>query len=120
MISILQETEGNILAVKATGTLTAEDYEKIFIPQLTQLIEEYGKVSVIFLFSENFTGMELGAAWNDLTFGMEHRHDFEKIAVVCDSKWVEWATTLAACLVDGKVVTFSTAEYGEAISWVKK
>ena len=43
MITIMQETEGRTLVVKATESLTSQDYEKVFIPQLNQLIDKFGK-----------------------------------------------------------------------------
>jgi hypothetical protein len=84
IITIKQETEGRSLVVKATENLTSQDYEKVFIPQLNQLIDKFGKIRVVFYLAENFTGWELGAAWDDAVFGIQHRHDFEKVAVVSD------------------------------------
>ncbi len=55
MIEIMSETEGKMLAVKATEKLTYDDYEEVFIPKLNQLIEEYGKIRVVMNFAENFT-----------------------------------------------------------------
>ena len=120
MIAIMQETEGKILVVKATERLTSQDYETVFIPQLQQLIEKFGKIRVLLYLADNFTGWELGAAWDDAVFGIKHRHDFEKIAVVGDHKWVEWATKIGAYLVDGQVATYPSVEFQEAVAWVKQ
>jgi len=60
MIEIMHETEGKTLVVKATESLTSQDYENVFIPQLNQLIEKFGKISVVFNLAENFTGMGTG------------------------------------------------------------
>jgi len=120
MIAIMQETEGKALVVKATGSLTSQDYEIIFIPQLKQLIDKLGKIRVVFYLDENFTGWELGAAWDDAVFGIQHRHDFEKVAVVSDKKWVEWATKIGSYFMDGQVATYAPAEFKEAVAWVKQ
>ena len=89
------KAEGNILVVKATEKLTARDYEEVFIPKINQLIEVYRKVRVVVLLAENFSGWEIGAAWDDAVFGIQHRNDFEKMAVVGGAKWVQWATKIS-------------------------
>ena len=120
MIEIMSETEGKMLAVKATEKLTYDDYEEVFIPKLNQLIEEYGKIRVVMNFAENFTGWEPEAAWDDAKFGIQHRNDFEKIAVIGGPKWVEWAIRLSAYFIYGEVKTYEASDFQDAISWVKE
>jgi hypothetical protein len=120
MITIMQETEGRTLVVKATERLTIQDYETIFIPQLNQLLDEFGEIRLVFYLAEDFTGFELGAAWDDAVFGIQHRHDFEKIAAVSDKKWVEWAVKISSYFIDGEVATYSSAEFQDAVAWAKQ
>ena len=120
MITIMQETEDKTLVAKATEALTSQDYEGIFIPRLNQLIGEFGKIRLLVYFAENFTGVKLGAVWDDAAFGIKHRHDFEKIAIVSDKKWVELATKIGSYFIDGEVTLFTPAEFKEAVVWVKQ
>ncbi|WP_024297733.1 STAS/SEC14 domain-containing protein [Methylomicrobium lacus] len=120
MIAIMHETAGRTLVVKATESLTSQDYEKVFIPQLNQLIGKFGKIRVGFYLAENFTGWELGAAWDDAVFGIQHRHDFEKVAVVSDKKWMEWATKIGSYFIDGQIATCTPAEFEDAVTWTKQ
>ena len=118
MIEILAESRNNLLAVKATDKLTAEDYEKIFIPKLHELIGKYGKIRVLFYLPDSFKGWELGAMWDDAKFGMRHRNDFEKIALAGGPNWVKWATEIAAHILKCDVKTFKTEELQESLSWI--
>ena len=120
MIEIMLESEANILVVKATEKLTARDYEEVFIPKINQLIEEYGKVRVVVLLAENFSGWEIGAAWDDAVFGIQHRTDFEKIAVVGGSKWVQWATKISAHFMNGQAAVYDIPDFQSAVTWVKE
>lgn len=120
MIEIMPATEGNTLIVKATETLTRQDYEDIFIPHLKQQIDRFGKIRVLVYFDANFNGWELGAAWDDAVFGVQHRHDFEKVAVVGDKKWLEWATKIGAYFMDGQVATYQSLEFQNAVAWTKQ
>jgi hypothetical protein len=120
MITIMQETEGKTLVVQATGSLTNQDYEKILIPSLNQLIEKFEKIRLVFYLAENFTGIELGAVWDDAVFGLQHRHNFEKIAIVSDKQWVEWATKIGSYFLDGQVAFYTPTEFKDAVAWVKQ
>ncbi len=120
MIEIISESEGKILVVKATEKLTAGDYEDVFIPKINQLREEYQKVRVVVFLAENFAGWELGAAWDDAKFGIQHRNDFEKLAVVGGSKWVKWATKISSHFMDGQVAIYDIPDFQSAVAWVKE
>lgn len=120
MIEIMPETEGNVLIVKATEKLTSRDYEELFIPKINQLIEEYGKVSVVVFLAENFSGWEIGAAWDDAVFGIQHRNDFEKMAVVGGPKWVQWATKISFNFMEGQVAVYDIPDFVSAVAWVKE
>jgi hypothetical protein len=118
MIQILEQT-GNVLCLQASGKLTHDDYQQVLIPCLEQLIKEHGKARVLFGMGEEFHGWEPAAMWDDAKFGMKHRTDFEKCAVVGGPKWLEWATKIAAVMVSGEVRTFPASQLTEAQSWIK-
>jgi len=120
MIEIMKETVGSILAIKATEKLTTRDYEEIFIPKLDQLIRVFGKIKVVMFLADTFTGSEIGVAWDDAKFGLQHRNYFEKIAIVGGPKWVEWAIKIGSHFVGGQVKTYDTSDIQAAISWVKE
>jgi len=119
MIEVLPESQYNVLGVKGIGKLTDLDYKNILVPRLERMIKDYQKVRCLFLMTEEFHGWELEAAWDDAKFGVQHRNDFEKVAVVGGPRWVEWGTKLAALIMSGEVKTFSSEQLDEAWDWVK-
>ncbi len=46
MLQFIPVSEGNTIAVRASGKLSHEDYQK-FIPELEKQVEEFGKVIVL-------------------------------------------------------------------------
>ena len=118
MIEVLEQ-DGNVLCLQANGKLTHADYEEVLIPRLEQLIKSHGKARVLFAMGEEFHGWEPAAMWDDAKFGMKHRTDFEKCAVVGGPKWVEWATKLATVLITGECRTFPAKELQQAQIWLK-
>lgn len=119
MIQILPESHGNILGVRLTGKVTDEDYEKVFIPALEKVLAEHKKMRCIYYMDAEFEGWNLGAMWDDAKFGMKHRNDFEKIAVIGGPKWAEWGTKLAGHMVSGEVKTFPVDQLQAAWDWIK-
>lgn len=119
MITILPETEASTLVVEASAKLTTKDYEEVFIPELDRLIGEFGKIRVVFYLDESFEGWELGAMWDDAKFGLKHKSDFERIAMVGGPKWVAWFSNLGSHFMPGAMKSFEASELAEAIAWAK-
>ena len=117
MIAILPDSHHNILVFRASKKLTGNDYETVFIPELNQLIQVYGKIRAVLYLDENFEGWEIEAMWDDAKFGITHRNDFEKIAIVGGPAWMEWATAIGSHLIDGQVKTFPEQSLSDAIAW---
>lgn len=118
MIEILPETQGNLVAVKASGSLSTEDYTQIWIPKLIGAIETHGRIRALILFDASFQGWQAGAVWEDARFGFHHANDFEKIALVGASHWIEAVTKLFGHLIEGSVRTFSDEQLAEALGWL--
>ena len=119
MIEIMPESNGSALALKATGKLTDADYKEVLIPKIEETIKQSGKAKVLLYLPEDFAGWEAHAAWDDARFGLRHRNDFEKLAVVGGARWVEWATKIASHFMKGEVKTFSEEQLQEGLNWIK-
>ena len=57
--------------------------------------------------------------WDDTKLGFKHRKDFEKLALVGGTKWMDWLTKLAAKLISGETRTFASDQLQEAWDWLK-
>ena len=84
-IQIEELFDGKLVKVIASGKLSRDSYE-FFTPELDSLIEQNGKIRLLFEMIY-FEGWTLGAAWEDLKFGCKHFSDIERVAVVGDKKW---------------------------------
>ena len=119
MLQFIPVSEGNTIAVRASGKLSHEDYQK-FIPELEKQVEEFGKVTLLFEF-DNFTGWDLEAAKDDFKFGMKHLADFERIAMVGDKAWEHWMSFIAKpFLISGKVRYFNRENLQDAWDWLRE
>ncbi len=118
MFEKLAESTGNVVGYRASGKLTEDDY-KTLIPILEQLIEESGKIRFL-LYLEDFHGWEMKAAWDDFVFGLKHRNDIERLAMVGDRKLEKLSTDLMKPFKEGEVKFFQTVKLQEAWAWLRQ
>lgn len=119
VIEIMPESSGNVLGVRASGKLTDAEYKQLLIPKLEALFEQYGKLNVLFYMDEAFEGWNLEAAWDDASYGLKHRADFDKLAVVGGPAWVEWCIKLSGFLMKGEIKIFPVKRLEQAWKWIK-
>jgi len=119
MLEILPESQDDLVAVRAGGKLSAEDYTKVWLPKLEKEIRKHGKVRALLYLDETFDGWEVGAMWEDAKFGLGHADDFEKVALVGAPQWVESVVGLIGHLMEGSVKSFAAGGLDEAYSWIK-
>lgn len=119
MITVLPESESNVLVLKSIGKLSDSDYKDRMIPKFEAILREHKKVRCLFEMDGKFEGIELSALWDDLHFGMGHPHDFEKVGVVGGPKWIEWAMKIESRLIDCEMRTFKERDREEALVWIK-
>jgi hypothetical protein len=119
MIEVLPESQGNVIGIKITGKLTAQEYEEVMIPTLEAAIQAHGKLNFLGLVDEDFHGMEAAALWDDTKFGLKHRKDFGKMALVGARRWMEWMMKFFAPMMAGEIKSFPREQLKEAWDWVK-
>jgi len=119
VIELLPQTEGSLVAIKVSATLTAEDYEREWIPRVNDVIAEHGKVRILVYMDETFDGWEAAAIWEDTKFGLAHISGLEKMALVGGPNWIRKLTDLFGPLIPGSYKTFEAGELEAAFEWVK-
>ena len=117
MFQFIPVHEENIFAVRVSGKLHHEDYQK-FLPELEDLIKENEKISLLIEF-DGFRGMDLSAIADDFNFGRKHNDNFEKLAIVGDKKWLKWMTLLASPFIKGEIEYFERQDLQSAWDWLR-
>ena len=117
MLQLLQPTTGNLVSIGASGTVTAEDYEKVLIPAIEETLKSHDKVRVLFQM-ELGTGFTAGAVWDDTKFGLSHFFAFEKFALVSDTEWVNNTVKVLGFMMPCPVKLFALKERDAAMAWI--
>lgn len=104
--------------LKATGTLTHEDYEQ-FIPMFETAVgsAKHPRLRILFDVTE-FEGWDLHAVWDDMKFGLQHGSEFEKIAIYGHSDWMDRAAKIGNWFIHGEVEYFE--DFQQALHWISQ
>ncbi len=105
------------LSLKATGKLTHEDYD-VITPMIDSALEGVNnpKINALFDVTE-LEGWEPRAAWDDFRLGLKHGGEFEKIAIIGNKKWQEYAAKIGTWFILGEVKNFENESAG--LDWLQ-
>ncbi|GAB4229298.1 MAG: hypothetical protein Tsb0021_07060 [Chlamydiales bacterium] len=117
MIKIEQIDENEIVKVKASGTLTKEDYDQV-VPELEKIMKEHKKVK-FFVKLDHLEGMKWDAIKEELKFDRKYKEFFGKTAVVGEKKWQKWGTNISNLFFGSEIKFFYEDQTEEALDWLK-
>lgn len=119
-ITVLPESEGSIIAVRITGRLRDEDYDR-FQQELIRRLPPEGKVRLLAIIDEGFRGWTPKAIFDDIAMAFgPWRHRFEKIAVVAGPGLVRWCVEyFPTALLPYPIRAFRPEEIDAARAWLQ-
>lgn len=118
MIQVLDAPE-NVVAFRALGEVTKDDYQSIMAPAVEKLVERINEINFLFLIDtdlENFTT----AAWmQDAMIGLKNLGKWNRAAIVTDSERAITFTNGFSYIVPGEFRGYKKEAYQEAMNWVQ-
>ena len=111
--------QDDVVGIACEGKLTEDDLKRMraLLHERLQAEAEPGLVVDL----TGFEGYEgLAALREDMKMDTTHRNDFRRIAVVGDSKWMEWGTSLAGLLTRSEMRWFGPGEKEAAAEWARR
>jgi hypothetical protein len=122
MIERLPDFPADVLAFHFKGAITREDYEQVLMPPIRVAFDEGSELRVYVEMGHDFGGYERGALWEDLKagfqYGLSHRDQWKKIAIVTDLEWLARAIVLFGWLAPGELLLFTFEHQLKAKQWV--
>ncbi|MFW2348863.1 STAS/SEC14 domain-containing protein [Qipengyuania sp.] len=117
---VIEGLPRDVVAVRAVGIITAQDYRDTLIPLVEAKLEEHDRLKLLFVMGEDYTTFSGDAAWEDTKFDLKHLRDFARIALVTDMTWLARTAKLFIPIVPYKFKVFPMAELDEAKGWIKR
>ena len=122
MIEEIPDLPPNTIGFRASGRITRDEYHDQIVSALRAALERGGTVNVMFETAPDFTGLDLGALWEDTkaarTIGLKHLSDFGRIAVVTDKDWMRHAVGAFGWLSPGEYRVFEPHEGNDGRRWI--
>lgn len=116
MLTIDDLNEHRVLSITARGKLTKDQYLQL-LPELEKILQESSPLR-FYIKLEEFTGLELGALWEDIKFDYKHKKNFGKKAIVGNKKWEEWGIKICWLFFHSDMKFFYDEQKEEAWKWL--
>ena len=118
MLEVLDNLPDGVTGIRATGSVTKDDYERVFEPLMEAAHREGRRVRLLYDVPAEFKGFTAGAGLEDMRLGMKYLRLFERCAVVTDVGWLREATRLFGAMMPCPVKVFPGAERTQAVDWL--
>jgi hypothetical protein len=118
MLETIDSLPPEIWGVRAKGTVSRDDYERVVLPRLEQVRREGGRIRFLYHLGPDFAGFTPGGAWKDFRVGIQYLRLFERCAVITDVDWLRAATRAVATMMPCPVNVFGNEAFHEAITWL--
>lgn len=118
MLNILPGFPADVLAISASGVVTAKDYREVVVPVAIAKLNAHKHLNFYYCLGEEFSGLSPGAIWEDAKIGIAHWSGWGRIAIVTNVNWIADAARLFAPMFHHPVRVFSIAEEDAARNWI--
>lgn len=118
MISRIKEVPDNMVAFRATGEVTREDFENVVFPAVDELVKRTGELNYLLLLETDANKFTLGAWWEDALLGLKKLFRWRRAAIVTDSTSIIRFTHIFSVFAPGVYKGFLPTEFDQAVTWV--
>ncbi len=118
MIEVLKDLPPGIDGVRAIGTVSKDDYDKVLVPLVEEARREGRRLRFLYQLGPEFADFTPGAAWEDARIGLQSMRLFDGCAVVTDLSWIRELTRVCGFLMPCPVRVFSNQERNNAAEWL--
>jgi hypothetical protein len=118
MLEKLTDVPEGVVAIRAVGKVTREDYQRVLEPLLDEARRGGRRIRFLYEIGREFEAFTPSAAWEDAKVGLRSLRSFAACAVVTDHDWIRNATRIAAFLLPCPVRAFSGHDRDKALHWL--
>lgn len=118
MITHLTDVPANVVAFRATGEVTKDDYDKVVIPAIDALVAKQDSINFLLIVDTAMKNFTIGALLKDLGVGLKHFTKWHKMAIVSEEADVIKFTDYFSYIAPGEAKGFDHSRIEEAKQWV--
>jgi hypothetical protein len=119
MIELIDDLPDYILAIRATGRVTGDDYKNIVSPAVETKRAAHDKLHLLFHIPPTFKMFTTTALWDDAHIGLHRLRGFGRVAVVTDIDWLKTLANGIEPLESTEIRVFAHGRFDEARDWTR-
>jgi hypothetical protein len=119
MIVQIKDVPNNMVAFRADGEVTKEDFELVK-EEVAQLVDETGKLNYLLFLDNSPKDFTLGAWLQDALLGISNITKWNRAAIISDSDAVIKFTDAFSKVMPGEFKGYPKADYDKAVNWVSE
>lgn len=120
MIEQISGLPPGALGFRASGKVTATDYERVLVPDIEAAFTLNRKLRLLYHVSPDFTGFDPGAMWEDAMLGFRHFSGWDRVALVTDVQWLRVASLAMGFAIPAHFKLFHNIEFDQAVAWISE
>lgn len=109
-----------MVAFRATGEVTKEDFDQIVLPAVAELVQRTDKLNYLLVLDTPLKNFTLSAWIKDALLGLNNLTKWNRCAIVSDSDGINSFTNLFGMAMPGEFKGYKPEQLDEAINWVSK
>jgi SpoIIAA-like len=114
----LMDVPAGIQALEAIGTVTTDDYRRVFSTLVNRARRTGSRMRLLYEFGPRFERITPGALWADTRLGLGYLRLLDGCAIVSDIEWIRQATRGIGAWMPCPVRVYDNDERGEAVAWL--
>lgn len=109
---------GSIDVLEAVGTVTADDYRRVFAPLVEQARTSGRRMRLLYQFGPDFARITPGALWADTRLGLTYAQLLDGCAVVSDIGWIATPARRIGEYMPCPVRVYPDRQRDAAVTWL--
>lgn len=118
MIHELKDTPNTMVGFEATHDLSKEDFDKVVLPAVDELVKRTDKLNYLFVLEPSIKSSTIGMWMTDAMLGLNHIDKWNRAAIVTDAEVLTSLTDQFGKEVPGEFRGFTSDSLLDAIHWV--
>lgn len=118
MLTILNDTKVDLIAIRVSGTLGKDDYAQLE-RTMEHAIEKHGKLRM-YCEITGFKGLTPAALLQELKLDLKYANKVSQMAVAGDAKWEEALAQLAKPFTSAAIKFFPLENKAQAKRWIAR
>ncbi len=118
MIQIISAPD-NVVAFRAIGEVTKEDYQNTVIPAVEKLVKQIHEINFLLVFDNDIKNFTMDSLMEDEMVELKNFSKWNRAAIVSDSKKVIDSTNGFTHSTPGEFRGFKKKDFNKALNWVE-